>query len=129
VNNLSADRSVDASVTFSQVDGSSSSAVISDIPPLRSVMKWDLLEGHVEGDAPYALTVSSADPITPSICGAEFETWSQVCPGAMTAVNFYPGPLTSESAWWLGIGQAGGRDDVNTEWVQTYYLFNPERHR
>ena len=43
----------------------------------------------------------------------------------MTAVTFYPGPLTDETVWWLGIGRAGGRDDVNVEWTQSYHLFNP----
>jgi len=51
--------------------------------------------------------------------------WSQVCPGAMTSANCYPGPLADETTWWLGIGQAGGRDDINTEWQQSYHLFNP----
>jgi hypothetical protein len=61
----------------------------------------------------------------PEVTCAEFEMWSQVCPGAMSAANFYPGPLEEERAWWLGIGHAGGADDRNVEWAQSYHLFNP----
>jgi hypothetical protein len=43
----------------------------------------------------------------------------------MSAVNFYPGPLRQERTWWLGIGLAGGSDHVQTEWTQSYHLFNP----
>ena len=55
--------------------------------------------------------------------------WSQVCPWAMTAVHLYPGPLSDERTWWLGIGHAGGADERNLEWRQHYYLFNPGRQR
>jgi hypothetical protein len=51
--------------------------------------------------------------------------WSQVCPGAMTAVNFYGGPLSDETVWWLGIGHTGGDDAVSLEWQQSWHLFNP----
>jgi hypothetical protein len=71
------------------------------------------------------MTVTADKPIVPEICGAEFEMWSQVCPGAMIAVHFYPGPLEEERVWWLGIGHAGGADDRNLEWGQWYHLFNP----
>ena len=64
-------------------------------------------------------------PVVPEVCCAEFEMWSQVCPGAMTAVHFHPGPLREERTWWLGVGRAGGSDEINTGWSQTYYLFNP----
>jgi hypothetical protein len=47
----------------------------------------------------------------------------------MTAVNFYPGPLEDEQSWWLGLGQAGGSDEINTEWTQSYHLFNPGRKK
>jgi hypothetical protein len=45
----------------------------------------------------------------------------------MSGVNLYPGPLKNECEYWLGIGQAGGADDVPAEWSQAYHLFNPAK--
>jgi hypothetical protein len=99
------------------------------MPPLKSALEclhgqpW--LETHTHLNEPYAMVVTADSPVVPEVTCAEFEMWSQVCPGAMSAVNFYPGPLEDEHRWWLGIGQAGGSDEINTEWRQSYHLFNP----
>ena len=71
------------------------------------------------------MTVTADRDVVPEVTCAEFEMWSQVCPGAMTAVSFYPAPLSGEKRWWLGIGRAGGADDANVEWRQSWHLFNP----
>ncbi|MFB3883172.1 MAG: sensory rhodopsin transducer [Armatimonadota bacterium] len=73
---------------------------------------------------PFAIAVSADRPVVPEVTCAEFEMWSQVMPGAMSAVNLYPGPLRSERTWWLGVGPAGGADDEPLEWAQSYHLFN-----
>jgi hypothetical protein len=127
--NLSETEPTRATVTFHNGDGSTTQSEPLPVPPLKSDLEWfhlaPWLGKHTAYNTPYALTVTAESPVVPDICGGEFEMWSQVCPGAMTAVNFYPGPLTEERVWWLGIGHAGGADDRNTEWQQSYHLFNP----
>jgi hypothetical protein len=131
INNLEERRQAQARVRFHKPDASSKESGPLAIPPLKSVLHclhgkpW--LGEQVEVGEPFAMTVTADGPVLPEVCCAEFEMWSQVCPGAMTAVNFYPGPLREERTWWLGIGQAGGGDEVNTEWSQSYHLFNPGR--
>ena len=129
VNNLEEAKTAKVRATFHKVDGSSSVSDPLPIKPLKSILEclhgkpW--LGAHTKTSEPFAITVASDGPVAAEVCCAEFEMWSQVCPGAMTAVNLYPGPLTDERTWWLGIGHAGGADDVNLEWEQTYCLFNP----
>lgn len=125
------DTAATASVTFHAPDGRRQTAQPLPIAPRRSILEslhaapW--LGRYTHVGQPYALTVTADQPVVPDICGAEFELWSQVMPGAMTAVNMYPGPVRGERTWWLGIGQAGGDNDVNAEWRQSYHLFNPGR--
>ncbi len=99
------------------------------IPPLRSDLQWlhlpPWLGEHTAIDRPFGMTVSADQPVVPEVTCAEFEMWSQMCPGAMSAVNFYPGPLRDERRWWLGIAPAGGADDRNVAWLQSYHLLNP----
>lgn len=76
---------------------------------------------------PFAITVSATQAVVPEVCGAEYEMWSQVMPGAMSSVNLYPGPLRAERTWWLGIAPTGGSDEHPVEWVQSHHLFNPGR--
>ncbi len=127
--NLHEQRNAQAIVTFHQHDGSRTSSAPLRIPPMRSDLQWLHLEPWLgeftRVGTPWAMTVSADAPVVPEVCCAEFEMWSQECPGAMTAVNFYPGPLQGECAWWLGIGQAGGSDREPVEWSQSYHLFNP----
>ncbi|MCC6441858.1 MAG: hypothetical protein IT210_00215 [Armatimonadetes bacterium] len=129
IHNLSQEEPVEAQVAFHQADGAISDAPSLSIPPAKSILEslhaapW--LGTHTHLGQPYAITARSGHPVVPEVCGAEFEMWSQVCPGAMTAVNFYPGPLTDETVWWLGAGQTGGSDAENVEWEQSYHLFNP----
>jgi hypothetical protein len=129
--NLSETDATHATVTFHNADGSETRSEPLSVPPLKSDLEWlhlpPWLGRHTAVNAPFALTITAESPVVPGICGAEFEMWSQVCPGAMTAVNACPGPLRDERLWWLGIGHAGGADDRNTEWQQTYHLFNPGR--
>jgi hypothetical protein len=129
INNVDQENKTRAIVTFHKPDGSQTTSQPLEIPPLKSILEclhgppW--LETHTQVDQPFAMTVTAEAPVAPEVTCAEFEMWSQVCPGAMSAVNFYPGPLADERTWWLGIGQAGGSDELNTEWQQTYHLFNP----
>jgi hypothetical protein len=129
INNLDETSPRRATITFHRPDGQVSSAASAEMPPLKSALEclhgapW--LGTHTRVGEPFAMTVSAASGVVPEVTCAEFEMWSQVCPGAMSAVNFYPGPLQDERSWWLGIGQAGGSDELNTEWVQSYHLFNP----
>jgi len=131
LHNLDEEASAHARVRFHRPDGSSTTSDPLEIPPFKSIFRclhaepW--LGTHTHVNEPFALTVTADKPIVPEMCDAEFEMWSQVCPGAMAAVHFYPGPLTDERTWWLGVGRAGGADDINTEWSQIYYLFNPDR--
>lgn len=122
-----------ATVTFHRGDGSSTRSEPLEIPPQKSDLQWLHLEPwlgkHTFLHKPWAMTVSADRPVVPEVTNAEYEMWSQGCPSAMTAVNFYPGPLKDERTWWLGIGQAGGADDINTEWSQAYQLFNPGREK
>jgi hypothetical protein len=131
INNLDGKRKARATVTFHNPDGSATSTRPMAITPLKSVLEClhgrPYLGQHTAVDRPFALTVKADGPVVPEVCCAEFEMWSQVCPGAMTAVHMYPGPLREERTWWLGIGQAGGADDINAEWSHTYHLFNPGR--
>ena len=129
IHNLSEAQSIAANVTFYRQDGRRSVREKILIPPRKSSLEWmhgdPYLGNHVPIDEPYALIVTADAPVVPGVCGAEFEMWSQVMPGAMTAVNLYPGPLTTEKTWWLGIGHSGGDDSHPTEWRQWYHLFNP----
>lgn len=133
LHNLEEKGAAQATVTFHRPDGTRTTSDPLEVPPLKSVLHclhaapW--LGTHTHVNEPYAMTVTADRPVVPEICGAEFEMWSQVMPGGMTAVIFYPGPLRDERTWWLGIGRAGGADDVNVEWTQSYYLFNPGRRR
>jgi len=129
VNNLDEQKAANARATFHRPDGSSSTSDPLPIRPLKSILEclhgspW--LGRHLNAGEPFAVTVAADSPVVPEMCCAEFEMWSQVCPGAMTAVHFHPGPLTDEKTWWLGIGHAGGADDANVEWEQAFHLFNP----
>jgi hypothetical protein len=129
LHNLAGRAPAHATVTFHKPDGSHTTSQPLEVPPLKSALHclhaapW--LGTHTRVGQPYAMTVTADQPVVPEICGAEFEMWSQVMPGGMTAVNFYPGPLADERTWWLGIGRAGGADDANVEWTQSYHLFNP----
>jgi hypothetical protein len=118
-----------ATVRFHYQDGSSREAPPIEIPPRQSNLQWlhmkPWLGEYTRLEEPWAMTVSADRAVVPEVTCAEFEMWSQVCPGAMSAVNFYPGPLEDERRWWLGIGEAGGADEINTEWQQSYHLFNP----
>ncbi len=127
--NLSETEKTRATVTFHDEQGETTRSEPLEIPPLKSDLEWlhlkPWLDKHTRVDAPFAMALTAESPVVPGICGAEFEMWSQVCPGAMSAVNFYPGPLQDEHTWWLGIGHAGGADTENVEWQQSYHLFNP----
>ena len=123
------DDPVEANVTLYYADGASATAQPITVPSRKSILEclhglpW--LGTYTRVDEPFALEITAAGSIVPEVCDAEFEMWSQVCPGAMSSVNFYPGPLEDERTWWLGIGRAGGKDDENVEWLQTYHFFNP----
>jgi hypothetical protein len=127
--NLSETDKTRATVTFHDGKGETTRSEPLEIPPLKSDLEWmhlkPWLDKHTRVGEPFAMAVTAESPVVPGVCGAEFEMWSQVCPGAMTAVNFYPGPLQEERLWWLGIGHSGGADTINTEWQQSYHLFNP----
>lgn len=127
--NIDETQKASATVTFHYSDEGATRSQPLEIPPLKSDLEWlhlkPWLGKHTRIDEPWAMTVTADRPVVPEVTCAEFEMWSQVCPGAMSAVNFYPGPLEEEKTWWLGIGQTGGADLMNTEWSQTYHLFNP----
>ena len=118
-----------ASVTFHGPDGQTTQSEPFVIPPLKSDLEWlhlaPWLETHTAINQPFAMTVAGEGPVVPEVTCAEFEMWSHVCPGAMSAVNFFPGPLEDEQVWWLGIAPAGGSDQNPVEWQQSYHLFNP----
>jgi hypothetical protein len=117
------------SVSFNYQNGEATHSEPLMVPPLKSDLEWMHLEPwldkHTPINAPWAMTVHSDIPVVPEVTCAEFEMWSDVAPGAMSAVNFYPGPLEDERTWWLGIAPAGGSDDRSIEWLQSYHLFNP----
>jgi hypothetical protein len=127
--NLSETAPTQASVTFHNPDGAASRSEPIPIPPLKSDLEWlhlaPWLGPHTQVGRPFAMTVQGEGPVAPEVTCAEFEMWSQVCPGAMSAVNFYPGSLHDERTWWLGIAPAGGSDQEPVEWEQSYHLFNP----
>jgi len=118
-------------VTFHGADGPTSQSAPYTVPPEQSDLEWlhrpPWLGKHTAINRPFAMTVRADHPVVADVTGAEFEMWSRCCPGAMSGVNLYPGPLKDEREWWLGIGQAGGADDVPVEWSQTYHLFNPAK--
>ncbi|GAF89355.1 unnamed protein product, partial [marine sediment metagenome] len=122
-------RKANARVNFHNPAGDCTTSAKLAMPPGRSILEclhakpW--LGKHTHVDEPFAMTVSADKPVVPEVTCAEFEMFSRVCPGAMSAVNFYPGPLTNERTWWLGLGRTGGCDDVATNFSQYYHLFNP----
>jgi hypothetical protein len=130
--NLDETAAANAVVTFHGPAGAAASSAALTIPPLKSDLAWLHLQPwlgvHTAVDQPFSMVVTADRAVVPEVTCAEFEMWSQVCPGAMSAVNFYPGPLTDETSWWLGIGQTGGSDEQNVEWQQSYHLFNPGAH-
>ncbi len=117
-----------ATLTIHSPEGIRKTVALRSIAPQKSHLEWMHLQpwlgDYTHIDVPFAMTVASDSPVVPEVTGAEFEMWSQMCPGAMSAVNFYPGPLTDECAWWLGIAPWGGADDRNVEWSQQYHLLN-----
>ena len=129
VNNPDGEREAHATVAFHRPDGSRTVSRPLRIAPQKSILEclhgkpWLGMHTHI--DEPFAMAVAADRPVVPEVTCAEFEMWSQVCPGAMSAVNLYPGPLKDERTWWLGIARAGGSDGINAEWSQTYHLFNP----
>ena len=129
INNLNAKRAARAKVTLHKADGSTLRSRPLPIEPLKSILEclhgrpW--LGKFTQVGEPFAMTVAADGAVCPEVTCAEFEMWSQVCPGAMSAVNFHPGPLTNERRWWLGIGPAGGSDSHSVEWRQGYHFFNP----
>lgn len=131
IHNLDEQRDAEAKVTFHKPSGDRTVGGPIRVPAGKSSLEclhappW--LNQHIQVNEPFGMTLTADRPVVPEICGAEFEMWSQVCPGSMSAVNFYPGPLKGERTWWLGIGRAGGRDDLNVEWRQSYHLLNPGR--
>jgi len=133
IHNLDARQRARARIRFHREDGSVRESKEIVIPPLKSDLEWLHLEPwlgqHAPLNDPWAMTVTADRPVVPDVTCAEFEMWSQVCPGAMSAVNFYPGPLRDERVWWLGIGPQGGADHLNIEWQQGYHLFNPGRRK
>lgn len=107
-------------------------AIVADtlvIPPRDTNLQWLHLEPYLgrstRGGEPFAITVESGERVLPALSSAEFEMFSQMCPGAMAAAHFYPGPLRGERTWWLGISPAGGDDEHEAQWQQMYHLFNP----
>jgi hypothetical protein len=131
INNLDDKHEAHATIAFHRPEGAAARSRPIAIPPLKSDLEclhgkpW--LGNYTRIGEPFAITVSANRPVVPEVTCAEFEMWSQVMPGAMSAVNLYPGPLRSERTWWLGIGPAGGADDHPLEWAQSYHLFNPGR--
>jgi hypothetical protein len=131
INNLKEKGLARARVSFHKPDGTKLESPSLPIKPLKSILEclhgepW--LGKFTRVGEPFALTVTADGPVCPEVTCAEFEMWSQVCPGAMSGVNFYPGPLRTERCWWLGIGSAGGDDSLNPEWAQSYHFLNPGR--
>jgi len=127
--NLHARKSANAQLTFHGADGSTTQGQPIKVAPRDADLQWlhmkPCLGTHTRIGEPFALTVEADQPVLPAVTNAEFEMFSQMCPGAMAAVNPYPGPLTREKTWWLGITPAGGADDHEAQWQQTYHLFNP----
>lgn len=127
--NLDAARPAQATISFHHPDRGPTQSQPITIPPHTSDLEWlhlrPWLDAHTAVDRPFGMTVTADLPVVPEVTCAEFEMWSQMCPGAMSAVNFYPGPLSDERRWWLGIAPAGGADDRNVEWSQSYHLLNP----
>jgi len=119
-----------ARLRFHGPDGRHSEAAL-EVPPMKSDLQWlfhePWIERHTRAGEPFAMVVESDDPVVPEVTNAEFELWSQVCPGAMSSVNFFPGPLKDQRRWWLGIGRAGAADDGPVEWEQNWHIFNPGR--
>jgi hypothetical protein len=118
-----------ARLTFHDTAGQSTVSQPFAVKPRDTDLQWlhrePYLGQHTQVGQPFAVTVDADQPMLPAMCNAEFEMFSQMCPGAMAAVNLYPGPLTRETTWWLGIGPAGGTDTHEAQWQQMYHLFNP----
>ncbi|MGD1002402.1 MAG: sensory rhodopsin transducer [Candidatus Brocadiia bacterium] len=131
VHNPHVSRDARVTLSFHGPDGRTSESAPYTVPPQQSVCQWlhrpPWLGQHTSINQPFALTVRADHPVIPDVTGAEFEMFSRCCPGAMSGVNLYPGPLKNECEYWLGIGQAGGADDVPAEWSQAYHLFNPAK--
>jgi len=129
--NMSERRSAAARVTFHRADGSSTRSEAIRIPPLKADLQWlhlpPWLGKHVPLNEPWGMTIRADRPVVTEVCGAEYEMWSTMCPGAMIGVNLHPGPLDEERLWWLGIGRSGGTDELPTQWEQTYQFLNPGR--
>jgi len=98
-------------------------------PPHASDLQWlhqaPWLGTYTRVGEPWALSIRTDGPLIPGVTAAEFDAWSQALPGAMTMVDLYPGPLTNERVWWMGIAEEGARAGSATEWVVTYQFFNP----
>ena len=133
INNLDDKHEAHATIAFHRPEGAAARSRPIAIPPLKSDLEclhgkpW--LGNYTRIGEPFAITVSANRPVVPEVTCAEFEMWSQVMPGAMSAVNLYPGPLKGERTWWLGIAPTGGSDDRPVEWQHSYHLFNPGRSR
>jgi len=129
VNNLDEKRPVDARIIFHYQNGRKAVSERLPIKPTKSILNWlhgdPWLGSYTRVGEPFAMTVTAPRPIACEVTCAEFEMWSDVNPGAMSSANLYPGPLAGEKSWWLGVGHAGGRDTVATEWRQAWHIFNP----
>ncbi|NIR00905.1 MAG: hypothetical protein GTN78_12005 [Gemmatimonadales bacterium] len=127
INNPDEARPASCTLAFHHPDGSVTASEPMSVGPHVSGYAWlhrpPCLGTHTHIDEPFGLTVKSDVPVIPEMCHAEFDNLQ--APGAMGSVYLYPGPLTDETTWWLGVGRRGGSDDDHTEWKQAYHLFNP----
>jgi hypothetical protein len=119
------------SVGFHTAIGNVGDALRVHVGAQRSELQWlnrvPSLAVPSAGGGAFALTLTSDRPIVAELTAAEFEPDGSACPGAMSAVNLYPGPLRNERTWWLGIAETGEREASATSWLQSYFLFNPAR--
>ncbi|MCC7146576.1 MAG: hypothetical protein IT443_09030 [Phycisphaeraceae bacterium] len=127
--NLSPQRPTTVEMTFHQADGGTTRAAATEIGADQTHLDWlhlkPWLGTHTQVGPPWGVTVRSQGPVIVASSCAEFEMWSNQCPGAMAASTLYPGPLTDERTWWLGISATDGGEKQCARLEYTWHLFNP----
>ncbi len=98
------------------------------VEPLRHSLLWlhhEQYRKYTGINRPYGLEIMSDIPVFPHVTNAEYESWGECCPTAMSGIVPHKGPLTGETEWYYADGFVQNSEShplLQTEWVS---IMNP----